>query len=329
VADVHFSVNRRLGIPLVTQIRDQILSAIATGDLRPGERLPTVRQLAAFVGINRNTVAQAYRLLEYDGHLITRAGGGTTVSGNPSTDLPRASKQLREIVHEAFRHARAAGFSAREFAELAYHASDQDDDLPVHRIMVVDDYRGELDFVCTTIRSSLPGSEVDAFLVTELQAADPVELKQRLSGVDCALVAFYCLETVRPILAAAAVPVVGAGIGPTLNTLRRIADECVGKRVAMVCTEPNGPGHMEAALRRAGITFTIDPLHAHVYDSKIAQTLADCEVIIASQGSANVVRDLADDTPVIPYSRLVSEETLASLRSCTEHQATQAPPHTD
>ena len=80
--DVHFSVSRTLGVPLVTQIRDQILSAISVGDLRHGERLPTVRQLAGFLGINRNTVAQAYRLLENDGHIITRAGGGTTVAGD-------------------------------------------------------------------------------------------------------------------------------------------------------------------------------------------------------------------------------------------------------
>jgi DNA-binding transcriptional regulator YhcF (GntR family) len=329
VVDVPISVNRGLGVPLVTQIRDQILSAISTGDLPPGERLPTVRQLAEFLGINRNTVAQAYRLLEYDGHVITRAGGGTIVAGDPNAALPGTPKQLREIVHEAFRHARAHGFTAREFAELAYQASAQDDPLPARRIMVVDDYRGELDFVCATVRRAMPGSIVDAFLVTELQAADPTEMSKRLAGVDCALVAFYCLETVRPILTAAGVPIVVAGIGPTLNALRRIADECTGKQVAIICTEPNGPDHMETALRRAGITFTMNPLHAHVHDSKLAQTLAACEVIIASQGSADVVGELAGTTPVIPYSRLISEETLANLRSHTEYQTAQTRQNTD
>lgn len=320
MAEVQFSVSRTLGVPLVTQIRDQILSAIAVGDLRPGERLPTVRQLAGFLGINRNTVAQAYRLLENDGHVITRAGGGTTVAGDPDAPAPTASGQLRAIVREAFQQARAAGFTAREFAELAYYTSAHDT-APAHRIVVIDDYQGELDFVCATIRRALPGSDVDALLVTELHAADPVDLRQRLSGVDCALVAFYCLEAVRPLLADTGVPLVAAGIGPTLGALRRIADQCAGKQIAIVCTEPNGPDHMEAALRRAGISFTPDPLHAHVHDDKLTQTLADCEVIIASQGSADLVRDLAGATPVIPYSRLVSEETLANLRTYTEYQA--------
>ena len=329
MADVHITVSRKIGVPLVTQIKDQVLSAISVGDLRPGDRLPTVRQLAEFLGINRNTVAQAYRLLENDGRVVTRAGGGTTVAGDPTSTAPASPDTLRGIVREAFRQARSAGFSTREFAELAYYASAQEDAVPARRIVVIDDYRGELDFVCATIRRALPGSAVEAFLVADLDAADPVALRQRLAGVDCALVAFYCLESVRSLLAAANVPVVAAGIGPTLNSLRRIADECADKRAAIVCTEPNGPEHMETALRRAGITFALDPVHAHVQQDDLAEVLAGCEVIIASQGSAEVVRVLAGTTPVIPYSRLISEETLATLRSYTEYIAAQTSPGAD
>jgi GntR family transcriptional regulator len=86
---------------------------------------------------------------------------------------------------------------------------------------------------------------------------------------------------------------------------------------------------MQTALGRAGITFTIDPLHAHAQQGNLAQVLGDCEVIIASQGSADVVRALAGTTPVIPYSRLISEETLATLRSYTEYLAAQASPSGD
>lgn len=322
--DVRISVSRALGVPLGTQIRDQILSAISVGELRPGDRLPPVRQLAEFLGINRNTVAQAYRLLENDGHVNTRAGGGTTVAGDAEKSIPPASDRLRQIVRDAFAQARSAGFSAREFAELAYYSSGQEDTTPAHRIVVIDDYRGELDFVCATIRRTLPGSVVEALLVTELQATDPVTLRHQLAEVDCALVAFYCLETVRSLLADANVPVVAAGIGPTLTTLRRIAEETEGKRVAIICTEPNGPAHMEATLRRAGIAFALDPLHGHVHDDKLAATLAECQVIIASQGSADVVRELAGEARVIPYSRLVSEETLATLRSYADYRAAQA-----
>lgn len=325
---VRITVSRALGVPLVTQIRDQVVSAISVGDLRAGQRLPAVRQLAEFLGINRNTVAQAYRLLENDGHVITRAGGGTIVAGDPDAGAPAPSGTLRELVYDAFRHARAAGFSTRQFADLAYYESIRQEELPVHRIVVIDDYRGELDFMSAAIRRTLPGSVVEAILVPELRAADPAELRQRLAEFDCALVAFYCLESVRPILAAVSLPVVAAGIGPSLNSLRRIAEECDGKRVAIVCTEAEGPAHMEAALRRAEITFTLDPLHAHAGHPQLARILASSDVIIASQGSADLVRELAGARPVIPYSRLISDETLATLRSYTDYLTAHSSPNT-
>src|SRR3970040_1302158 len=63
------------GDQLAAQLRYRIL----TGDLRPGDRLPPVRRLAAFLRVNRNTVARVYRRLEAEGHLVTRGRRGTFV----------------------------------------------------------------------------------------------------------------------------------------------------------------------------------------------------------------------------------------------------------
>jgi hypothetical protein len=227
-------------------------------------------------------------------------------------------------VRGAFEQARAAGFSPRQLAELAYYESARLDAAPAPRIVVIDDYRGELDFVCAAIQRTLPGSVVEPILVPDLLGADPAALRHRLADADCALVAFYCLENVRQILADASLPVVAAGIGPSLNSLRRIAEECAGKRVAIVCTEPGGPAHMEAALRRAEIAFATGPRHTHLSDGRLAEVLDGCEIIIASQGSADTVRALAGATPVIAYSHLISQETLATLRSYTDYVAAQA-----
>ena len=324
--DVSITVSRSLGVPLVTQIRDQVSHAIRAGDLRAGDRLPTIRQLAGFLGINRNTVAQAYRLLENDGYIITRAGGGTTVASAQASGRAPAPATLRDLVLEALRGAESAGFSAREFADLADLEATRQETAPVSRILVIDGYRGELDFVCSAIQRALPNSTVEALLVADLYALDPAELRLRVASFDCALVAFYCLETVRPVLDIARIPVVAAGIGPSLGTLRRIADECAGKKAAIVCTEPNGPEHMEAALRLAGIEFAVGPLHAHTRQDTLAETLTACDVIIASHASAGIVGRLAGGKPVITYSRLISEETLATLRSYTDYLAVHAAP---
>ena len=70
--------------PPYEQIRAQISSLIALGALAPGTRLPTVRRLAADLGIAAGTVARAYRELEQSGLIETRRRNGTVVAGTPA-----------------------------------------------------------------------------------------------------------------------------------------------------------------------------------------------------------------------------------------------------
>lgn len=66
-------------IPIYQQIRNQIVQGIASGQLRPGERLPTIRALAEESGINMMTVSKAYQLLRQEGYITADRRGGTTV----------------------------------------------------------------------------------------------------------------------------------------------------------------------------------------------------------------------------------------------------------
>jgi GntR family transcriptional regulator len=89
------------------QIIDFIKRDIAMGRLEKDEKLPTVRQLAAQLTINPNTIAKAYRQLEQDGIIVTKAGAGAFVA-NLDSGLSRAVKkklifdELERIVVEAF-----------------------------------------------------------------------------------------------------------------------------------------------------------------------------------------------------------------------------------
>jgi GntR family transcriptional regulator len=72
-------VNPTSSVPLYRQIVEQVRRLVALGALRPGDRLPTVRELAARARVNRNTAARAIQLLEADGLVRTRVGQGTFV----------------------------------------------------------------------------------------------------------------------------------------------------------------------------------------------------------------------------------------------------------
>jgi GntR family transcriptional regulator len=73
-------------IPIYVQIIDQIKHMIATGNLEPGDQLPTVRQLATDLRVNFNTIARAYRLLDDEGLISTQHGRGTYILPSPSEE---------------------------------------------------------------------------------------------------------------------------------------------------------------------------------------------------------------------------------------------------
>jgi GntR family transcriptional regulator len=90
-----FHVNPSSGVPIYVQIETQVKNAIAAGALKRNQALPSVRKLAAELGINPNTAARAYQNLERDGVITTIPGGGTYVADS----VPRflKSEKLRRL----------------------------------------------------------------------------------------------------------------------------------------------------------------------------------------------------------------------------------------
>jgi GntR family transcriptional regulator len=86
-------IDFRAGIPIYIQIMDQIRQMVTNGDLKPGDQLPTVRQLAIDLQVNWNTVARAYRLLDDAGLISTQQGRGTFIWESPSEETTRLLHQ--------------------------------------------------------------------------------------------------------------------------------------------------------------------------------------------------------------------------------------------
>ncbi len=117
-------VDFRRRTPITEQIRNQIRGLIARGVLRPGDQLPTVRQLAADLRINFNTVARAYRLLEEDGLISVQHGRGTFVlaPASPQAEENLKRETLNLLVHDLAAQARDMGFSLEDTIEALRRA---------------------------------------------------------------------------------------------------------------------------------------------------------------------------------------------------------------
>ena len=103
-------------LPIYMQIRNQIVLGIASGELAPGEKLPTIRALAEQSGVNMMTVSKAYSLLKQEGYITADRRGGTVVSGSPGAG--ELSERYRGALRIIAAEARLAGMDEEGFLAL-------------------------------------------------------------------------------------------------------------------------------------------------------------------------------------------------------------------
>ncbi|MET7400658.1 GntR family transcriptional regulator [Dactylosporangium sp. NPDC005572] len=121
-----FRLDARSGVPTYLQLVEQVRRGLLLGYLSDGDRLPTVREVAAALVVNPNTVAKAYRELEHAGLVDARGGQGTYVVGSidrvPAATYARLSRDLRGWLAAA----RAAGLDHEQVRALVTAALDDD-----------------------------------------------------------------------------------------------------------------------------------------------------------------------------------------------------------
>ena len=109
--------------PMYKQVTDQIKDAVASGDLAPNERLPSVRELCEALEVSAITIKRAYFDLETEGYIMTRAGLGSFVAPvERDTMRRRKLDELRSEVARIVRTAAKFGITVDDIAELARQA---------------------------------------------------------------------------------------------------------------------------------------------------------------------------------------------------------------
>ena len=115
---IEFHLDSRTGVPAYLQLVQQVRQAIRLGILRPGDQLPTVKEVVTSLTINPNTVLHAYRQLDLEGLVEGRRGVGTFVAASkpaaPASDL----RSLRSGLERWVERARAAGLDEDTIAAL-------------------------------------------------------------------------------------------------------------------------------------------------------------------------------------------------------------------
>jgi len=124
---LHIEAN---GIPIYLQIRDQILAAVGAGILKPGEQMPTMREVAVKLKVDLNTVRHAYESTQESGAIVLVKARGTFVADHPPAGADDDSRErVDRLAYQTVATAAAAGIDletlARRIAEIAASQTDK------------------------------------------------------------------------------------------------------------------------------------------------------------------------------------------------------------
>jgi len=309
-------VNRESSVPVHVQLTSQIRHLIGTGALKPGMQLPTVRQLAGFLRINRNTAARALADLHRDGYLESQKGRGTFVVDRPPARQGRAARSLERMVNETLDRARRLGFTHDEV--LATVAAR----VPQHggagrprpaRALLVECNWEELARYRDELEAELPLT-VDRILVEELPTR-AVQDPALFRGYRVIVTTFFHVHEVKAVVPAGGPPVVALLSAANISTLLRLTELPQGTAVGLVCTTSTGSQNLLRSIQAAGLDH-VDAVLASADDPwSLARMLEKTRIVLCSeQGAARIRGTLPADVELIVSDRTLDRSGLDLLR---------------
>lgn len=309
-------LNRKSQLPIHVQLKAQLTHLIQTGQVAPGAQLPTVRQLAGFLRINRNTASKVFTELEREGYLSCEPGKGTFVSPPKAEARSEKMRELLAVVEEAMGKARQLGFSPGEFSSALY-ARTQTSVEPARARKVpalfVECNRPQLKLFSAELEEALP-VRVDPLLITDLE-----RMVRRAPGslrrYALVVTTFVHVHEVQRLLAKTETEVVGLLAEASLETLMRLTGLPEGTKVGVACNEWTGTENVKLSIQNAGLTHIRlvpgcgqDPQSLH-------RMLSETSVVVCSSLVEAKIRDKAPrGTEIIVDDRRLDRAGIEMLR---------------
>ncbi len=163
-----FQINQQLDIPIYRQLVDRIRVAVRKGELEPGQKLPTVQQLAERLGVAKGTVKRAYDELEHNGLLEKIQGRGTFICYQPATSASR-KEQAMAAIDVLLDKLEEMGFSATEInIFLTLKQRERAEDLSVVKVGILEANPENLSQISEQLRS-VKGVELYSYLLESVR----------------------------------------------------------------------------------------------------------------------------------------------------------------
>jgi DNA-binding transcriptional regulator YhcF (GntR family) len=299
---VQLTIDRAQATPVYQQIKGQIAYEIGTGVLRSGDRLPTIRQLAADLGVAPLTVMQAFEELQKEGLIEVRPGVGAFVVDLRPEVLERSRRSVLEgVVTAAVAEANCRGISEREFARAVWELVFPDAAPGGPRALFVGNYDDDTPLLAAALAAELAVQRlgVDACTIEQLRRPTPA-LLARLDDADLVVAVPLRFADVRRLVGdrkqVFGLPIV---VGPTAREhLAQLPAATVVGLVARQASFMQSMRNVVAIYRPATATA---PVASFDDEAGVVALLREVEAVIYSMGVRERIQ------PLIPRNVLAIE----------------------
>ncbi len=312
------ALDKTSSVSVSVQLRGALEYGIATGDIPPGTRLPSVRRLAGHLGLSPVTVSNVYAALQEAGHVQGRVGAGTFVAdGGISQHHAKSLREIERRIGELVRLGVEAGLSR---AELSYRVSTAPE-RPGHvRLLMLGTFPDATEAYAEDIRRYLrPDDEIIARTTEQLARDRPGGIGLVVAPRTLRMEAQSCFP---------GLPVVGITLIPNEATRIALAAISPQAQVAVVSYFPEFLPTMRAGILRFAPHVT--RITSAVWkDDTLPAVISRADVVIHSTGAESLRSDMRPDQTAIEYrhtpdSHAIETDLLPAIDACrgrTPHQS--------
>jgi DNA-binding transcriptional regulator YhcF (GntR family) len=272
------SIQKNSPLSIREQIKRQIRLLIENNTIKPGQALPSARDLSAILRINRNTVTQAYKELSTDGILEIVIGSGTFVKEEL---MLKTKTPLDQAFDRALRSARQCGFGTKEIVDHFFNRlSALSNDHSRKRVLVVDCNDETIGYLCHLISSEL-GVHTQGVLIDEIEK-NPQGMMPLFEGRDLVVCGFNHLEELNQAVPNLSVEVVAVLLQVDAKVINDLAQLPQNMTVGFVCANQRSTETLYNSSYFSGGKELKRILAGYDNSQKLEKLVRECDVIFAS-----------------------------------------------
>jgi GntR family transcriptional regulator len=293
---MELKLNRKDQLPIHAQLKAQLLYLIRSGELQPGAQLPTVRQLAGFLRVNRNTVSKVFSEMEKEGFLSCEPGRGTFVAGKKKESKMRLNRmdKLLAIVDESIDRARHLGFTSEELYSIMYARAQTTPvtaKSPEIRALFLECNRPQTEAFSAELERDLP-LRIDPMLVEDFKRMLEGS-REALDPHALIITTFYHIQEVQALLAGTGIEAVGLMVNTSLEALMRLTALPEGTKVGVACVDRAATENVRLSIERAGLNHLQLILGYGSEKESLRKMLKEASVVVCSNLVEEKIRAMA------------------------------------